>query len=339
MATDKRILVMDEFPFQKNVKDRITEAARAAISPGVRGDRYLLTDGANVNKIAYISVADTVPTWVYLTPTEGYVMWVEDEDEYYKFDGSTWSIYIGEKGDQGDQGAKGDQGDQGAKGDQGNQGANGVNLTKWIQLVATTDFSTTAASTSTITMNSDKTGSIKTGMAIKFKLSGSYYYAICTAITTNLLTIAGAPLTTGAGDLQELYYSDNPNSIDVVAISINGSFADAADTALLASDLNMYLKWTKSIAYLVMISHIVKTQDTGANQSRVNCDINGANSVSTANTNAGQSVSTSWVNTVVDINTTNYDINYGESIEIRTDANGSNDDAKDLTVLLTFVFA
>ncbi len=125
MATDKRILVMDEFPFQKNVKDRITEAARAAISPGVRGDRYLLTDGANVNKIAYISVADTVPTWVYLTPTEGYVMWVEDENEYYKFDGATWSMYIGAKGDQGDQGAKGDQGDQGAKGDQGDQGAKG----------------------------------------------------------------------------------------------------------------------------------------------------------------------------------------------------------------------
>ncbi|HEY0089410.1 MAG TPA: hypothetical protein VGB37_11240, partial [Candidatus Lokiarchaeia archaeon] len=124
-----------------------------------------------------------------------------------------------------------------------------------------------------------------------------------------------------------------------LSISINGAFADAADTTLLASDLNMYLKWTKLPAYLVMISHKVKTADTGANQPQVNCDLNGANSVSTSNTNAGRAVSTSWVDTVVDINTSNYDINYGEIIEIRTDANGSNDNARDLSVILTFVFA
>ena len=130
---DKRVLIMDEFQFQKNVLDRITDAARAAIGVGgSKGDRYILTDGANINKIAYISVAGESPTWVYLTPTEGYIAWVNDENEYYKFDGTNWSMYLGEKGDQGDQGAtgaKGDQGDQGAtgaKGDQGDQGATGA---------------------------------------------------------------------------------------------------------------------------------------------------------------------------------------------------------------------
>jgi hypothetical protein len=188
-------------------------------------------------------------------------------------------------------------------------------------------------------MNTDQTAILKPGRAIKFKLSGTVYYAIATAVASNLLTIAGAPLTTGAGDLEELYYSPLPDMVETMWIPIPGVFAAAANTTMLASHLNTAIKWNGAPAYLVKISAIVKSVDTGANQPRVNVDIAGANPVSTSNTNAGISPDTSWVDAVVDINTTHYDIVYGDSIELRTDANGSNDDASDLTMLLTFVYA
>ena len=60
--------------------------------------------------------------------------------------------------------------------------------------------------------------------------------------------------------------------------------------------------------------------------------------VSTSNTNAGRDVAESWVDTVVDISASNYDINFGEAIEISTDANGANNDARSLSLQATFVF-
>jgi hypothetical protein len=212
-----------------------------------------------------------------------------------------------------------------------------LNKQQWKQLVTTTEFSTTAASTSTISMNVDLTGSIKVGMPIKFVLSSVTYYAIVTAIASNLLTIAGAPLTTGAGALTALWYSDHAGQAEVMSFAIGGNFADGADTTLLVNDLNTYVKWTKAPAYLVMISHREKTT-AGTTNPNVNVDIAGANPVSTSNTNQGRAVATSWTDTVVDINTSNYDIVQGDSIEIRTTADiGTH--ASDLTVQLTFVYA
>ena len=59
--------------------------------------------------------------------------------------------------------------------------------------------------------------------------------------------------------------------------------------------------------------------------------------VSTSNSNAGVAVAETWSSTVVDINTTNYVVARDAAIEIVTDANGSNDDASDLTVSGVFV--
>jgi len=99
--------------------------------------------------------------------------------------------------------------------------------------------------------------------------------------------------------------------------------------------LNSYRKWIGGPAYCVMISHRVVVQDTGANQPRINARINAA-PVGTANSNAGRDVSTSWVDTVVDISG-GYALLQGSSIDLATDANGSNNDASDLSVGLTIV--
>ena len=80
----------------------------------------------------------------------------------------------------------------------------------------------------------------------------------------------------------------------------------------------------------------MRVDDSGANQPIVTVSINGS-VVGTDNTNAGLAVAETWVSTVVGINTSNYDINKSEAIEIVTDASGSNDDAQDLTVSAVFV--
>lgn len=203
---------------------------------------------------------------------------------------------------------------------------------RWNQIYA---FSTTAASTSTITMTSDLTSSILPGHCIKFKLSGSYYRAICTAITSNLLTIAGAPLTTGAGDLTELYSTSMPSISETIVI--DGAFADATDTALLLHDLNMSYIWPAGRAYLVQLS-IRTTQDDSAasTQASINVSIAGSDVFSTALTVPDGT----YAKSVVAIITANYDVNYGEAIELKvTAASGGTPahDAKNLTAILTFV--
>ncbi len=198
------------------------------------------------------------------------------------------------------------------------------------------EFTTTAASTSTITITSDMTGSIYPGMGIKFKLSGSYYFAIVAAITSNLLTIAGAPLTTGAGDLEELYYTVIP-SIQKEFV-ITGAFADATNTTLLATDLLITggFKWKGAKAYLVNMEISTGQDDSSAStQPTLNATIAGTNVFSTALTIPDGA----YTETAVAVTTANYDINESEILElsvvaaITTPAN----DAMDLFCILTFV--
>jgi len=222
----------------------------------------------------------------------------------------------------------------------GDGGSGGGGTSKWTALVATTDFATTAASTSTITMNADKTSVISVGMPLKFTLSGTDYYAIVTAITANLLTIAGAPLTTTASALTALSYSDLPNSTHTEIIAINGVFADALTSYMLKDDLLLQngIYWKKSKAYCVQMSIICTNVDTGTVtvQAQLNAKINIADLLS-----SNLSVSTTLQNSIVQINTANYDINFGETIELELAALATgtpNHDAMNLTAYLIFVF-
>jgi hypothetical protein len=216
----------------------------------------------------------------------------------------------------------------------------GGGASKWTALVATTDFSTTAASTSTITMATDKTATIKSGMAIKFTLSGTAYYAIVSAITANLMTIAGAPLTTDAGALTALSYGLLPPHKEL--IQIPGYWSSAADTAMMLNQLALPYVWRGARAYLVQIGAYSRTTDTGASKPRINARLGATTTdyVSTSNTNTGPEVAASatWYRTGIDIATAKYAVSFGDTVELKTDANGTNDDASDLTVELVFVW-
>jgi hypothetical protein len=210
---------------------------------------------------------------------------------------------------------------------------------KWTSLTATTDFSTTAASTSTITMNTDQTATIKAGMAVKFTLSGTVYYAIVSAITSNLLTIAGAPLTTTASALTALSYGLLPPIVERIAIP--GYWADAADTALIANDLSISYVWRGPKAYLVQIGGYVRTTDSGASKPRLNARIGSTTTdyVSTSNSNAGleMTAATTWYRTGIDIASAKYTVSFADVVELKSDGAGSNDDSSDLFVELVFV--
>lgn len=120
-----RVPILDEFEWQQPVLDRITDATLGGLTPA-KGDRYLLTDGANVNKIAYCSNA-TGPVWTYVSPRDGMMVWVADEGEYYRYDGSAWGIFdiSGPTGHTGPKGATGATGHTGAKGATGDEGPTG----------------------------------------------------------------------------------------------------------------------------------------------------------------------------------------------------------------------
>jgi len=208
---------------------------------------------------------------------------------------------------------------------------------KWKQLTATTQFSTTAASTSTIPLAVDLTASIKKGYGLKIKLSGTYQYAFVKNITSNLLTIGGVALTTGSGALQELYYSPLPGSTEMIAIVLPGACLATASTNLVAEILKTAIKWDKPDAYIVYMCTKVATDDSGATQPKVNI-VNAGNKICTSNGSDGLSVDETFGETSIDISSTYYALAFGNAIEISTDGAGSNDDAADLTVQFLVVY-
>ena len=129
MATNYRVNARDVFSFQETVKDKDLTTSPVA----VKGDRYIIAGIGSqwsafaVNDIVFCNTAGDAGTalWTKITPTEGYICWVDDEDDYYKFDGTNWSKYLGGTGPQGAQGQTGPTGPQGTQGETGATGVQG----------------------------------------------------------------------------------------------------------------------------------------------------------------------------------------------------------------------
>lgn len=86
--------VRDKSSWQYPVKDKDILTPPGAPA---KGDRYLIKGtgaggwAGKDNQIAYCSNA-VGPVWAYIIPTEGFVVWVDDENKLYKYDGSSWGI-------------------------------------------------------------------------------------------------------------------------------------------------------------------------------------------------------------------------------------------------------
>ncbi len=191
-------------------------------------------------------------------------------------------------------------------------------------------FTATPASTSTITMTMDRRNEIPIGTPLRYSIGGTYYYGIVAGLTDTLMTVAGAPLT---ADIDALFLG-NSEMVFQKDCLIPGVFDGSASSTLIQSKLKSYSFWRNRPAYLVQISHIAATADTGT-APNVTATISGG-VVGTDNTNEGLPVGASLVSTGVGINSTNYRIESGNVIELKTTA-GGNGDASDLTAFLTFV--
>ena len=211
-------------------------------------------------------------------------------------------------------------------------GSSSAGFSKWKETVGT--FTAVPFSTSALTLDptADLPSKITSGMALKYKIAGTYYYGICHAIAPNLLTVNGAPLT---GNVTELFYDETLSKVIEMVIPANGYYEYQDDSALISDFCGYYILWTKQTSYCVKYSVISKTCDTGALKGKCTVLVNGLDINSVA---GGLSIATNATlySTIVNINVSNYDINYGEYIELKV-AKGTNGDAADLTAILTFV--
>lgn len=197
----------------------------------------------------------------------------------------------------------------------------------WTQTAGT--FTATPASTSTLTMTSDLTATIKAGMSLKYVIGGVTKYGRVSAITSGLLTVNGAPLS---GDVTALYYGGG--RVRQVVVTIPATYEDASNTALIASDLHSSLVWKLPVSYLVHFGVYSNAHDSGTH-GQASVRIDGTEVCTTA---GGLTIAAdaTWYNTVVDIDVAAYDINPGEAVEV-TAVKGENGDATDLTVEMIFI--
>jgi len=121
-----RVNVRDEFAWQSPVIDKdIVDSAGAVAT---KANRYIINGtGANDwsghdKEITYYDGA----AWQFITASEGWICWVNDEDKYYKFDGTDWTEYLGQVGPTGPTGATGNTGPAGPTGATGNTGPAGA---------------------------------------------------------------------------------------------------------------------------------------------------------------------------------------------------------------------
>jgi len=208
-----------------------------------------------------------------------------------------------------------------------------VTASPWNVLTSSTDYSTTAPNAYSITMVTDQTANIKVGCPIRVTSAGTVQYAVCTAITSTLLTIAGRPLSTTNGDITVLSWGDSSH-LRTIPITLNGYYAYANSSTLIADMLFMAggLYWLENPAYLVRVSVINRVNDTGASQAYINPLIGGQYLFGSA-----MVIGTTLAHSVVDV-TSYYALTHGTTIEFGL-TKGTNGNSQDLTVYLTVVAA
>jgi len=90
MASDYKVPILENFEWQKPVVDRLT-----APPAHTKGNRYLIIATASGDwsgKENQIAISDGA-AWSYILPIEGMIVWVDDEDVYYKYSGSAWAVF------------------------------------------------------------------------------------------------------------------------------------------------------------------------------------------------------------------------------------------------------
>jgi len=210
-----------------------------------------------------------------------------------------------------------------------------VGVTPWTA-VSDANFTHLPASTSTITF-SDTTG-MAVGLPLEYTIGTVVKYGIITAVVTNsLVTIAGAPLSATIDD-GGLRVGIRSQVVQVDFEIEHAGWGRNASTEILSEYGDKYFRWRRGTAYLVHFSAVQYSVDSGT-EAKINVRING-NVVSSADTFLGIQLgaAATWVdNPAIEITTANYDVNYGESVDVYCTAAATTGDAGSLTVSCTFI--
>jgi len=199
--------------------------------------------------------------------------------------------------------------------------------------IASSKYTALPTSSSTIAMTD--TSDFAVGMAVRWTQSGTDYYGIVSAVSASTsITVHGPALSTSV-NITALYAGDDSRIVQRDVL-ISGNYGDGA-ADLIASDNKSAWRWNGPAAHLVHFAAIHNSDDTGANQPKVNVKV-GGNAVSTNDSNNGVQVGTTWQdNPAAEVNASNYAVSNGDAIEIACTVAGSNGDASDLTVGIVFV--
>lgn len=229
------------------------------------------------------------------------------------------------------------------RGDRGNEAwTHSQNASLHSNWKSITDFNTQATGTSTIEVTADKTADLLPGRCLKYKVSGIDYYGIAKSLIFDdpnwTLTINGAPLTTGPGDLEGLWYTSIPAIVR--GFIFNGAFATVSSVTLIDNFLNMPggFPWDEPKAHFVGMRVGTRHNDKGAptTDALINATIDG----STVFSSGIEIPNGGFVTTGVNIITTNYTIAREQRFEITvTKATGGtpNYDANTLFIFPFFV--
>lgn len=194
-------------------------------------------------------------------------------------------------------------------------------------------FTALPASSSTITLTQDVTATVGVGTPIKYTISGVVYYGIVTAITSNLLTIGGAPL--GIVNVTSLSYGD-PARVELISILIPGYYEDADCATLIETDLGVPFLWLKSTAYIVHFQVKTRVADSSSNGSAT-IIINGSNILGNTAVTLSDATWRTSDPTTQPITTSAYDVNFEEVIEISV-FKGTGGNAQELAVEMVVVY-
>jgi len=195
----------------------------------------------------------------------------------------------------------------------------------------------TPISASEFKISGDQTATMVRGTPLKYHNGSAPFYGIITGSTyassyTNIY-FHGAPMTVSANwiDADSAYYG-TPEMSYVETFAVNGAYSDGADSNLLQNDTGTFYRWRQADAFCVKFD-VIHKGDASTTNPGLNVLIDGG---PVGTSKGGLIVSTSWNNTVVDIDTGVYLVRYNSTIELDTTACVGLQ-AKDLTLQATFV--
>lgn len=208
-------------------------------------------------------------------------------------------------------------------------GSGDLVLNGW-KLIPAADYTSTPASTSTITFSVDITALNLVGLPVQYVIGGTTYYGLISALTSSLMTIKGISLS---GTITALYYGP-VSKIQQHVITIPNQYETATSNTLVENNYSQFV-WKLPAAYIVSYSVYSYTADSGT-KGQVDLVVNGnlLNNVAGGLTVAA---AITRVSTTIDINPTYYQIQRDNIIDVSATKNG-NGDASFLTVTFDCVF-